>query len=173
MRVIFLIFLFSISSTGFSQCEVSKSKEDNGDMLYESGVERLFGDGPISVSIYSAISVSANDVNKVKYMLVVMCAVPAGTHFVPRKMIINLDNGSSVPLVAEEKLPSSFSNNREYESCIFRISLVAIDLIQSYTIKSVEIIDHYASKTVKGVPYNELLKDQFTCLLKSIRYLWL
>jgi hypothetical protein len=169
MRYLIIILFTLHTLPSLSQCEITKSNIDNGDTMFETGIVKLFTSNLTSCSCYSVMTVNSSNTDLAKFMIVILCVNESTKEsFVPRKLKVNFEDGNSINLTAEEKLPvKEINGGRQVESCIFRPLLSTVRLLRSSKIKSLEFTDHYTGKVLTGTPYKSIFQDQFTCLFRD------
>lgn len=90
---------------------------------------------------------------------------------IPRRIVINLDSGEKISLIAESISDPRTIDNTKYLICNFLLSERQGTAIQDYKITALTVSDPRQSKSINLNPYPGLLKEQVACITWKLKQL--
>jgi hypothetical protein len=162
--------MLNISTKG--QCNVNVVTKDNI-TTYTAGLEDLYknddlGNGLNIVRANFILMRQVNDVNKIKFILVVTHTksryFPA---VVPRQLTLYFSKDETLVLTADEQSDPIVKGDAEVNICYYRISLEKIEKIRSSPTIAVLLTDTRTNDKIPMMPYSNLFSEQISCLFKK------
>ena len=169
---ILLTFAIFLSIKLFGQCSISSTEPGNNIVrLYAAG-EKLYQNEDLENGLFQAYIQTLLDFNKsdkgnLKITLLVSVAkYRKGQDLVPRQILIKLQDGSLISILADE-LNVKSNNGLNIQQCYFVLN--DDDAIRLYKIgiTTFEIIDNRTNENLLTKPYSKIIQEQIGCLFKT------
>lgn len=175
MKYIIAFTLVLLSLKSISQCTVQSSSLTDGTLIYEASYENIFKNKDLENGIQAAylklvVYQNGTDNNKLQFFINVNSAKKgAKALLVPRKLIVNFNDGSNINIEAEDLEQIKSQNGFYMQASLFRINSRMFEDLQVKSITNVVVSDTRTNESFNGTPYSNLVLQQANCIASKIK----